>query len=412
VESSLPSAPPAHSRARQLFLGIGLSLAFLPAVAAGAAAPAEYFTVRPDVRRCIAPLCGGFFIDPVNRRKLRCADGRRAEECYVAGIDLSALGPEATISSSPLEPPVVVRGVLQETKFEGLDVVLDTLIASELWEPVTRAEARGRFVRLSDSGVRCITEPCPSILAELLNRDRGRFLDEVDLSRLKLDERQREEAWALIDSLEGLVAAGRFSRRRGFVATEVYFPFVPVAGCEIDADCREGRWCRPDPAGARECVPFVGPGESCNGFVLPWLRERCEPDLQCVPAEPTGDLPGTCAACSFEGTPYQEGESFPAADGCNVCSCLQGGRVVCTEIACRPPPECLVSGCSGQLCVDAALGPVVTPCEHRPAYACLEHSRCGSFGPDGACAWEMAPEYRICLDKIAPRPALEVSPRR
>src|SRR5262245_51152370 len=51
----------------------------------------SYVTVRRDVRRCAAPLCGGFFVDAVNQDTLRCADGSRSAECYVTDLDLSGL---------------------------------------------------------------------------------------------------------------------------------------------------------------------------------------------------------------------------------------------------------------------------------------------------------------------------------
>ncbi len=37
--------------------------------------------------------------------------------------------------------------------------------------------------------------------------------------------------------------------------------------------------------------------------------------------------------CSYEGQAYAQGSSFPAADGCNTCSCGPSG-VACTKIAC------------------------------------------------------------------------------
>lgn len=43
--------------------------------------------------------------------------------------------------------------------------------------------------------------------------------------------------------------------------------------------------------------------------------------------------PGTC---SYNGHVYHVGDSFPADDGCNSCSCLTGGVVTCTERACAP----------------------------------------------------------------------------
>lgn len=42
---------------------------------------------------------------------------------------------------------------------------------------------------------------------------------------------------------------------------------------------------------------------------------------------------GAPAMCSYEGQSYAQGSSFPAADGCNNCSCGPSG-VACTKMAC------------------------------------------------------------------------------
>ncbi|MDD9965957.1 MAG: hypothetical protein OXR73_07040, partial [Myxococcales bacterium] len=39
-------------------------------------------------------------------------------------------------------------------------------------------------------------------------------------------------------------------------------------------------------------------------------------------------------ACEYDGQQFAEGERFPSADGCNTCTCAEGGLVACTERAC------------------------------------------------------------------------------
>jgi hypothetical protein len=75
---------------------------------------------------------------------------------------------------------------------------------------------------------------------------------------------------------------------------------TPDAGCTEDADCSNDTWCREaQPTGAetevrRECVPFAGEGETCNGFTPAWLYERCGPGLFCEVPEDLVDAPGIC----------------------------------------------------------------------------------------------------------------------
>ena len=34
-----------------------------------------YFTLAHDTRRCVSPICGGYWVSPVNASSLRCVDG-------------------------------------------------------------------------------------------------------------------------------------------------------------------------------------------------------------------------------------------------------------------------------------------------------------------------------------------------
>jgi hypothetical protein len=50
---------------------------------------------------------------------------------------------------------------------------------------------------------------------------------------------------------------------------------------------------------------------------------------------------GGVAVCSYEGVVYHAGDSFPAADGCNSCGCMDDGSIACTAIGCgEEPPPC------------------------------------------------------------------------
>ena len=57
-------------------------------------------------------------------------------------------------------------------------------------------------------------------------------------------------------------------------------------------------------------------------------------------------------ACAYDGVRYEVGDSFPATDGCNTCSCQSDGSIACTEIACAVNngiDECeIASDCEAQ----------------------------------------------------------------
>ena len=39
-----------------------------------------WYSVRRDYRKCMAPMCGGYWVKAMNQRKTQCVDGTRAEE--------------------------------------------------------------------------------------------------------------------------------------------------------------------------------------------------------------------------------------------------------------------------------------------------------------------------------------------
>ena len=49
------------------------------------------YRVRPDLRLCPSPLCGGAFASLVNQPTTQCVDGVDRAACYLASIDFSAL---------------------------------------------------------------------------------------------------------------------------------------------------------------------------------------------------------------------------------------------------------------------------------------------------------------------------------
>src|SRR5262249_1939438 len=46
----------------------------------------KFYTLRPDLRKCASPLCGGYFIKRVNQSLTPCVNGQNKSECYVASI--------------------------------------------------------------------------------------------------------------------------------------------------------------------------------------------------------------------------------------------------------------------------------------------------------------------------------------
>ncbi len=66
--------------------------------------------------------------------------------------------------------------------------------------------------------------------------------------------------------------------------------------------------------------------------------------------------------------------------------------------------ECMVGGCSGQLCVDTKNGDdMMTTCEYQAEYACYQGATCERQA-GGQCGWTMSSTLAYCLDNVASNP--------
>jgi predicted secreted protein len=65
---------------------------------------------------------------------------------------------------------------------------------------------------------------------------------------------------------------------------------------------------------------------------------------------------------------------------------------------CKKPPvsECVVGGCSGQLCVEDSAGGGISTCEWKDEYACYKAATCARQ-KDGACGWTASTALDACL---------------
>lgn len=286
----------------------------------------NYVQVRRDLRRCAAPACGGFFVDSVDKDTQRCADGTRAAECYVSDLDLGALGlnadQEALVRNSPGEFLLLgsISGGRRSSQFTTAQFT-----TTEVWHGHADVTPSGQFSRVQNNGIVCITSPCLSFTAQLLNRDDPSFsVASVDLSRVSDDT---SDGLAQLNAPDGLLVAARRTTVRGqggsatgLRASEYYVPFTPAAqvcGGLRGAQCADGSFCN---------------------FPL---------DAICGAADATGVCAVSPDFCPEIFSPVCgcDGQTYP-----NGCFANSAGTSVASAGACTPPPQSC--GSRGQAACD------------------------------------------------------------
>ena len=159
-----------------------------------------YYSIYPDRRLCIFPLCGGYWIYQVNHKLTRCSDGTLQQACYVAEIDWSAIDLERDAGAT------LVLGKLRSRNYPGFGR-FGVLIPDDAWRPATLGAPEGTWYGLKDNGIICISEPCYNIEERVLNRRATQTVSGVDLSQVEADPEDLEAAYAALMNDE-LIAVG------------------------------------------------------------------------------------------------------------------------------------------------------------------------------------------------------------
>ena len=179
----------------------------------GASSNFGYFVVtRHDTRKCISPICGGFFVKRVNQAMTTCADGSKQAECYVSAITLSGVGlsarEESELRGAVETGKALMKARMYRSKFNG--VTFGTIKASEGWLGATGSTPDGTFYRVADNGIRCIKAPCPSTTAYGLNGADDHNLIKVNLASTATpaDQDALDRASVALGTKEGILIAG------------------------------------------------------------------------------------------------------------------------------------------------------------------------------------------------------------
>ncbi len=119
-----------------------------------------------------------------------------------------------------------------------------------------------------------------------------------------------------------------------------------------------------------------------EGDLIVPASQYCDNACYCVLGENKCNAGGCGTICVYAGIKHTGGDSFPARDGCNTCSCEDGGSITCTEKACACDPQAqwwrdYVSTDPGQcMVIDYACPPYTTAFGNSCGCGCEEDESC------------------------------------
>ncbi len=187
----------------------------------------------------------------------------------------------------------------------------------------------------------------------------------------------------------------------------VCVPSTEPGECFVDADCPAGFFCEMLYEGYK-----CGGSESGDKCMGPGVCMPIEEPLYCVDDSecPTGMICSADPNSFCYGGDSNDGAEQDAMFCMGICVPAGCGDIACADgfepdpQTCKCVPvttQCVVGGCSGELCV-AAGEPVASTCIWLDYYECFspELTSCGPFGPGGTCMWEPTAALYACLEKF------------
>lgn len=319
-----------------------------------------YVRLTRDTRRCVSPLCGGFWAQDVNRT---------TAAVYVSGLDFSESGLDQAaqdlVAGAPGE--LLVRGRLgpAERRFSTRPLIV---LEAYVGQPGITARTTDRYytVQANDPPIQCITAPCNNAQAFLLNTGRAwAAFTGLDVRTVLVPF--ADEGWLIrqVEQQGALVAAHfedgeRFpgGRARLLVASQAFVrigaepvqcPLVRAAPCaagEVYTSARSADRCLyPDGCapGGQACPQFI---PACpEGYTLAsWASQptgcpafACDPAFT-LPAETPVEPEPTPRCHHIRCAPGYHCEN----EGPEACVM----NLTCANVLCAPGHRCVESGTS------------------------------------------------------------------
>ncbi len=257
----------------------------------------SYVTARRDYRKCMFPMCGGWYVADVNRKHVR--------EEYVKSLDFGPSGLSAEDvgrAQGAGDGELILRGKLGPKERDGYR----TFRVDEAWRgmPGVQPVAGEEFYMASSSGMTCITAPCFSERALKLNSTAKKAFSSYSVARASR---------ALVDQ-EWLI--DRVAHRDAIVAASMLKGQLFPGGRGLVLDASQVYLKLPEQAGP---CPMMKLAACPDGQAWSFERnaDRCALPVGCIDA-------GGCAAY------------VPSCDEGYTLQSWTGGMFACSVYACDP----------------------------------------------------------------------------
>lgn len=259
---------------------IVVSLAFVGTPGWAAAGPYGYFSLAPDLRLCPSPACGGWWLEAVNQSTTTCLDGSQQAACYVASADFGALEAPPTIGSGFGSP--IVRGRIEAFE-DPVFGNLGRLLAESAWIGTTPESVPGSIYRVRDLGIVCVTHPCYSLEARVLNQTDTLQISQLDLSAIDATPDELAATEAALQRGDLVVRGttgpdpGPAGEGLAIRVSQLFLPEPTRPRCQSDAECVPDTHCN----AAEICLPppECEPGDPCPTVCSGYCSDVPEPGL-------------------------------------------------------------------------------------------------------------------------------------
>jgi hypothetical protein len=131
-------------------------------------------------------MCGGYWLREVNRVRSECADGTTKLRCYVARLTFPTANRGAAMRAAE-SGTLLVRGQLAASGIAGFPA-LGKLSATASWAGRASTDTTAVY-EVRSTQIRCVADPCFTLVAFRVNTAERVPLSEIDLSGLSASAR-------------------------------------------------------------------------------------------------------------------------------------------------------------------------------------------------------------------------------